>query len=391
MAWDEGQTISARFEHACHTGHELHPHWKLGESYGGFTAALRRQSDSLLDAIVPCFQRQMQDMAGPDWQVRGRTVFAADGTRIEAPHTSANEEGLGCAGREKTAPQVFLTMLYHLGLGLPWDFRTGPGTDSERYHLRDMLTGLPPESLIVADAGFAGWALCRDIMQQGHSFVFRVGGNIHLLTGLGWHVAERDGLVYLWPQNLQSEPPLVLRLIELKREAQSISLLTSVLDENELSAADAAALYELRWGIEVSYRSCKQTLGRRTLLSRTPATCLLESQWLMLAHWLLGLMCVHRQLRAGHSPRGWSTARARDAVRRSIHRSRCAWKRRQPGLDRELREAVIDGYRRQGSKAARNYPRKKKQKPPGPPKIKQASQAQVRKAARLREQKDLVP
>lgn len=391
MAWDEGQTISARFEHACHTGYELHPHWKLGESYGGFTAALRRQSDSLLDAIVPCFQRQMQDMAGPDWQVRGRTVFAADGTRIEAPHTSANEEGLGCAGREKTAPQVFLTMLYHLGLGLPWDFRTGPGTASERYHLRDMLTGLPPESLIVADAGFAGWALCRDIMQQGHSFVFRVGGNIHLLTGLGWHVAERDGLVYLWPQNLQSEPPLVLRLIELKREAQSISLLTSVLDENELSAADAAALYELRWGIEVSYRSCKQTLGRRTLLSRTPATCLLESQWLMLAHWLLGLMCVRRQLRAGHSPRGWSTARARDAVRRSIHRSRCAWKRRQPGLDRELREAVIDGYRRQGSKAARNYPRKKQQKPPGPPKIKQASQAQVRRAARLREQKDLVP
>jgi hypothetical protein len=37
MSWDEGQTLAARFEHACGTGRELHAHWKLGESYGGFT------------------------------------------------------------------------------------------------------------------------------------------------------------------------------------------------------------------------------------------------------------------------------------------------------------------------------------------------------------------
>jgi hypothetical protein len=112
---------------------------------------------------------------------------------------------------------VFLTSLWHLGLGLPWDFRNGPGTDSERGHLREMLPGLPPKSLVVADAGFAGYALCREILSQGHSFLLRVGGNVRLLTKLGWDVDERDGRVYLWPKGFRKQPPLVLRLIELRR------------------------------------------------------------------------------------------------------------------------------------------------------------------------------
>ena len=33
MAWDEGQTLTVRFEHACQAAGELHPHWRLGTSY----------------------------------------------------------------------------------------------------------------------------------------------------------------------------------------------------------------------------------------------------------------------------------------------------------------------------------------------------------------------
>ena len=43
----------------------------------------------------------------------------------------------------------------------------------------------------------------------------------------------------------------------------------------------------------------------------------------------------------------------------------------EPG--RALRAATKDGYARPGSKAARNYPGKKREKPPGPPKIKSAT------------------
>src|SRR3954451_24209793 len=78
--------------------------------------------------------------------------------------------------------------------------------------------------------------------------------------------------------------------------------------------------------------------------------------------WLLGLLPVSRWVSAGVDPLAFSVARARDAVRGALRDSR---PRRGPrSLDAALRAAVKDPDRRQGSKAARNYPRKKREKPP---------------------------
>jgi hypothetical protein len=369
--------MQARFEHALAAGRQLHPHWRLGASYGGFAAALARQSPALIEGVKRRFRRCAEALPGPPSRVRGWRAFAADGTRIEAPHTLANETGLGCAGRDKTAPQVFLTSLWDLGRGAPWDFVAGPGTDSERRHLEALLPSLPPGSLLVADAGFCGYELCRGILAAGLSLLFRVGGNVTLLTDLGWHIEERDDLVYLWPQKLRSQPPLVLRLIVLRRAGQAVHLLTDVLDRERLSEADAAALYELRWGVEVGYRSYKQTLDRRVLKSRTPANCLVEAQWTMIGLWLLGLLCTRRQ---GANPRRWSPASARNVVRRALRQATC---RRGRSLDQQLRSACRDRYVRRRPKAARNYPQKKRERPPGPPKIKSASAKQRQQAQQL--------
>lgn len=381
MAWDEGQTLTSRFEHACQAAHDLHRHWTVGASYSGFTAAMLRWSTTLTAALKRRFQREMLRIAGPYWQ-RGRwTALAADGTRIEAPHTVANESDLGCAGKDKTAPQVFLTVLWHMGLGLPWDYRVGPGTASERTQLKQMVPELPPRALVVADAGFVGYVLCRRLLRHGHHFLLRVGGNITLLTDLGYSHEERDGLVYLWPQKHRCCRPLVLRLIVLRHGTQDVYLLTDVLDPTQLTDAEAATLFGMRWGEEVFYRSYKQTMQRRKLLSRTAATCLAEVQWTLLGLWLLGLMTVLQLVGAGIDPLAMSVAGARDAVRSALRDRR---PRRGPRrLDAAFRAAVLDGYTRRGNKAARNYPRKKREKPPGPPKIQSATEAEVKRARKL--------
>jgi len=384
MAWSEGQTLGARWEQACETAGDLHRHWKLGTSYSGFTKAWNRTAPTLLPAIVRRFQRQMKKGAGRHWRVRGWQAFTVDGTRIETPHVAANEEGLGCAGREKSAPQVFLTTLWHMGLGLPWTFRVGPGTDSERHHMRDMIGELPEKSLLVADAGFVGYELCRALNDAGQSFLLRVGGNITLLKELGWHHKEHDGLVYLWPDKFRNSAPLVLRLITIKQRGKKpIFLLTNVLDPQELSDEDAQVLYEMRWGVEVCYRSYKQTLDRRTLKSRTPETCLLEAQLTMLGLWLLGLMSIEQIEKTERHPKDWSVAKSRDAVRRAIRNAKPRHSKRAHLLS-ELSAAVKDTYQRTRSKEARNYPRKKKQKPPSPPKIKPATPTQIQRAKHLR-------
>lgn len=381
MAWDEGQNLTTRFEKACTTARNLHRHWKLGTSYSGFTDALVRWTPALVEALNRRFRRAMLRIAGP-YTHRGRwRAFAADGTRIETPHTADNEASLGCAGRAKTAPQVFLTLLWHMGTGLPWDHRVGPGTSSERAHLKSMVPNLPPGSLVVADAGFVSYTLCLRLLRHGRHFLLRVGGNIQLLKDLGYYHEERDGLVYLWPHKHRRCRPLVLRVIVLSHGPQDVSLLTDVLDPEHLTEAEAVELFGMRWGEEVFFRSYKQTLQRRKLLSRTGASCLAEAQWVLMGLWLLGLLTVSRLIAAGTDPLAFSVARARDAVRRALQ-DRPA--RRGPrSLDAALRAARKDHYPRHGSKTARNYPRKKREKPPGPPEIKTATTAEIKRAQQV--------
>ena len=385
MAWDEGQTLAARFESACSAAKQMHAHWRLGTSYSGFADALVRSAPALYGAVAKRLRRMMLERGGDYFIVRGWCAFGVDGTRIETPHTATNEALLGCAGREKTAPQVFLTTLWHLGLGLPWSYRCGPGTDSERVHAQELIDDLPPQSLLVADAGFISYGLCKSLCDRGHSFLLRVGGNVHLLTKLGYYREERDGIVYLWPDKEQSQSPLVLRLIVLTCGEQTVYLVTNVLDPARLSDEDARQFYDWRWGEEVYHRSFKQTLDRATLLSRTPATCLAETQAIVLGLWLLGLMSMLSKPQPACNPRRWSVARSRDAVRRAMRDRHPQGRRakRRTTLKRVLAQAVIDNYVRKGSKTARNYPRKKKEKPPGAPKIKPATPLEIQRAKKF--------
>lgn len=384
MSWDEGQTLTARWDHAATAAKELHRHWKLGASYAGFTEALVRETPRLVESVKERFRRAMQALPGQAWKVGGWLAFAVDGSRQECPHTAVNETELGCAGRDKTAPQVFVTTVWHLGLGLPWDFRVGPGTDSERRHALEMVDELPPRALLVADAGFVGYELCRKLLCGGRSLLLRVGGNIRLLRKLGYYEREGDDTVYLWPQKRQKgrDKPLVLRLIRWRQSQQTLYLVTSVLDRKTLSQTQARRLYRLRWGEEVFYRSYKQTLQRRKLLSRTAATCLAESQWTLLGLWLLGLLSVSRILATRGDPKRWSVAASRDVVREAM-RDQAQRRGRRATLHERLAGALLDNYRRRRAKTARNYPRKKREKPPGPPRIETAKRAERKRATQL--------
>ena len=51
-------------------------------------------------------------------------------------------------------------------------------------------------------------------------------------------------------------------------------LLTNVLDEQQLTAEQAVQLYQIRWGVELQFRTIKQTFGRRKLRSRCPERAL---------------------------------------------------------------------------------------------------------------------
>ena len=145
----------------------------------------------------------------------------------------------------------------------------------------------------------------------------------------------------------------------------------------------------MRWGVEVFYRSCKQTLQRRRMLSRTPRAAEEELAWSVLGLWLLGMMTAAAVVARGGDPLAWSAALARQRLRRAMRRAAAGRRERAP-LARQLAGAVRDGYTRKGSKKARNWPHKKRERPPGAPDLRQATRQEVRAAQRLRQKQGAV-
>lgn len=385
MAWDAAGTLAGRFASVLATLTAMFPSRKRpGGDYCGLMRRLANDSPGLLARIVPYLRQCVRRLAGrKHWRTGRWPCFGVDGSRIECPMTAANEQAFGTAGKNKTGPQQFLTTLFHIGTGLIWNWRRGNARSSERGHLLEMLSCLPKRCLLLADAGFTGYEFFGQILSSKRHLLIRVGSNVKLLMKLGLCCRENAGTVYLWPDKAQKrrQLPLTLRLITLTDgRNRRMHLLTDV-DPERLSDQEAGRLYRLRWGVEVIYRSLKQTMGKRKLLSDSPANAAVELDWAVVGLWMLGLAAVEQLVAGGQPPGQWSVAaslravRARHLLRRRGHKS--------VGLAQRLRGAVKDRYHRTSSKKARHWPHKKREKPPGAPVARIATESQVQLAKEL--------
>ena len=386
MVLDEAESLKDRFAHARQVVVTLFPGRKRpGQSYQGYVTACRRLRRRHRQALQRHLRERHRWVAGPFWQRDGWVAFAADGTRVELPRTAANEKAFGCAGRDKTGPQLQLTSLYHLGTGLPWAWQIGGGTESEQVHLRHLARCLPAASLLGADAGFTSFDLLRSLLERHVHFLVRMGSNRTLLTGLeDARVQVRGEGVWLWPKNKQAHyPPLKLRLLRLEQANRTpMCLVTSVLDERALTERQIGQFYRMRWGQEVFHRAFKQTLAQHKMRSASPQEARRELDWALLAYLILGLWTVQAQIEAQRDPLTWSVAESLRIVRRTM---RPAGGRRRGALVTQLRGAVKDGYVRQGLKAVRPWPRKKKDHPPGLPKLREATPQEKHRATKTYE------
>jgi hypothetical protein len=225
----------------------------------------------LKNAISAQLRMLMLELEEDRGKIAGLTPFVVDGSQFAAPWTKANEEKLGKKGRKPKGakcqkkqtdlrPQLTLTLLWHMNLGLPWAWKHGGLSEGERTQFRELLDLLPQAALIVADAGFVGYLLWQSIMNGSRHFLIRVGANVELLRELvpGCEI-ERDGeRVWLWPdgQRKKDQPPLALRLITVRKGRETWHLVTSLLDPSQLSETQASQLYKRRWGVEVPQAGC---------------------------------------------------------------------------------------------------------------------------------------
>ncbi len=105
--------------------------------------------------------------------------------------------------------------------------------------------------------------------------------------------------------------------------------------------------------------------------SDAPEQALLECHAGLIALLLLGLMSVEGMVAQDEDPLGLSVAVALRIIRDAMRTPR-RWRRR-GDLRVLLATARKDGYQRRASKEARDWPHKKRVRPPGQPKIRPAT------------------
>lgn len=389
-------TLHDRYVMATEVAGQWFPGEFIATTYRGFMRALATQSPKLIGLIVASLRMHMLREQRMFETIAGLIPFAVDGSKIAAPWTPQNEKTLGKKGRKPQGrnckrqetdlrPQLTLTLLWHLNGGLPWAWKHGGLAEGERTQFRPLLQQLPQNALVIADAGFVGYQLWREILEGGRHFLIRVGANVELLKDLcpGMQIRRDGEIVWLWPEGMREKghPPLALRLIIVPQGKQNWYLVTSLLTPSQLTVAQAQRLYRQRWGIECCFRTLKQTFERGKTRSYTPENAGCELDWSLLMLWLLSLMTKQELLDAKLDPQAYSPATARRLLCRELRYQAVGCQR----LDMsELRTAIQDPQKASKNKKARHDQRKKRAPAPRPPKFLTASKEQIQHAQTLK-------
>lgn len=405
--WSDEATLRERFDCAQRlTRHLQADQAKSTTLYQAFLKMLRRWTTLLVGSLQDMLRQRMTTLTPDPGRLHGWIVFGVDGSKIDVPRTHSHQQAYAparsgarpdkrdrrrkpddpAAIKKRLQPQMWLTMLFHVGLHLLWDWQIGPADSSERAHALEMLTTLPEGSLLTGDAGFVGYDFAHCVLASGCQLLVRVGSNVKLLKKLGY-ARESEGTVYVWPDKAakQQTPPLVFRLVVIQAARHPVYLIVSIANKAILTDRQVAELYRARWGIEVYYRHLKQTFGRRKLRSHCAENARVELEWSLVGLWSIGLYASRELVRQGIPLERLSLAKVLATFRRLARDYLHPIK---PGghLSAQLTRDLQDTYRR-ANKSSRNYPRKKNERPAGIPLIQPATTWQTQQAQRLKTRK----
>jgi hypothetical protein len=416
LTWCSGDSLPERFETARAFYVALHQRRRRpGQTFAGFEKALGKLPMPVLRALATAIRSRLMQVFATRLWVDGFIPLGCDGSRLACPRSDELERRLnlgkkpkkkrkpkaaaapvaGTAPAEGTktraagTPQLWVTAVLHLGLGVLWSWRLGTGNANEREHLRWLLGTLPRGALLVADAGYVGYEVMAGLQAAGLAFLLRLSSRAPLYVPDKSALKKyREDVVYYWPQTEQKKdrPPLRVRLWRIRSDAGDVWLLTNVLDELILSRQTAGKMYRWRWRNEGLFRTYKRTLGKVKLMSRTVVQVHREAEGSLLATQLLlaqGALAL--------SPKATgkvvlpSARKVLLEIRTEIRNVTGMYLGpRQTKTYRErLEQAQWRERRQRSSKVRRRWPGRQDHKPPGAPKILKMGTILKDKAAKL--------
>lgn len=422
-SWHEAKNVTDAFDQTAEVCEELGMK-NVACNYTAFMNALHSYEDCFRSRLRQQFQELAEDVAGRFWRNEDWVLLGFDGSRATTPRSVANEKAF-CApnyGKGNTAkyrkkkskgmrrkqneknkphpqvPQVWITMMWHMALRLPWTWRLGPSNSSERGHVVEMLEQeeFPANTLFCGDAGFVGHPLWSSILsEKGRHFLVRVGANVKLLSETADVKRCGGGIVLCWPKGQMDSgaKPLRLRLVKIKIGKTKMWMLTSVLDAKKLRKEHIIRYYKMRWGIEVEFRGLKQTIDKHKLRCRNSDRVLVELDWSIRAMAVAELIALREQIskkpstdeELAYDTKDLSLANTIRALRkcmRNLHK----YTGPNDGLLYELSRAMVQKYENRTDKKARYRPKNPDKKPLGEPTVRKMTAEEREKLRKINQE-----
>jgi len=381
MTWCAGESAAERFETArAFYVASYQRQRRPGKTVEGFQRALARVPMRVWRTVAVALRQRLLTVFASRLSVAGFVPFGCDGSQLTGPRSDGLRR-LRAQTSPQAAPVIFLSALVHLSTGLLWSWRLGGPCASERDHLVRLLSSLPWAALVVADAGYVGYELLRQLVTAQRWFLIRLNGNAPLYPiGRVAFSRRREGEAYYWPAHAQrhQQPPVRVRVIRLRgkrtvgAKKADVWLMTNVLDSARLPRATASQFYRWRWRNEGLFRTYKRTLGKVKLFSRTLRPLHREAEGsllavqLLLAHGVLALPTADAAQQRLPSAR-----QVLVAIRVDIGNQigRLLGPRQRQSYRRRLEQMRLDRRRHRKDKVRRRWPSRQPHKPPKPPRL----------------------
>ncbi len=148
------------------------------------------------------------------WRWCGRSVRVLDGCGISMPDTNANRARWPYAGGQKPGcgfPTAQLVGLFCLASGRLLRFAIDSWKAHEIPLARQLLDGIEPKEVVLADRGFCGWGLIALLQRKGADVVMRAH-QARKLSGsvMSWAKPQRN--TDTWDKALWAELPAALTM-----------------------------------------------------------------------------------------------------------------------------------------------------------------------------------
>ena len=258
---------------------------------GAYCLARKRLPEKFFSDVGRQTGSALDSSAKEQWLWKGRRVLAYDGSTVSMPDTPENQQAYPQPPQQKPGvgfPLARIAAFFSLSCGAVIDLgiccNSGKG-NSELGMLRKMWSILHSGDVLLADRYMCAWHEIFLLRERGVHSVTRL--NVHRSAdfrrgrrlGKGDHVVQwrRPGMIRSidW-KTLQSLPEfLTIRETRVQVEhpgfrSQTIIVVTTLLDAEEISRDDLADLYFARWNAELDLRSLKQTMQMDILRCKTP-------------------------------------------------------------------------------------------------------------------------